>query len=81
VIPVSSVRDHEAYQEFAIGTHLAMARPRLIQRMSLENSLAVESSFAVRFTRTINNGACSDIGPARDQIAAPPELDYQLEGQ
>jgi hypothetical protein len=58
VIPVSSVRDHEPYQEFTIGTRLAVARTRLFQRMSLENSFAVESSFAAHFTRIFNSGAC-----------------------
>jgi hypothetical protein len=28
-----------------------------------------------------NNGACSDVGPPRDHIAAPPELYSQLEAQ
>jgi hypothetical protein len=74
VIPVSSVCDHEPYQEFTIGTRLAIARTRLIQRMSLENSFAVGCSFAVRFTSTFNGGACSDLGIPRDHSAAPPGL-------
>ena len=68
MIPVSSVRDHEAYQEFTIGTCLAVARAGFIQRMSLENSFAVESSFTVRFTRTFNSGTCSDLSAPRDHI-------------
>jgi hypothetical protein len=68
VIPVSSVRDHEAYQEFTIGTRLAVARAGFIQRMPLENSFAVESSFAVHFTRIFNSGACSDLSTPRDHI-------------
>jgi len=81
VIPASSVRDYEVYQEFTIGTRLAVSMPRFIQRMSLENSLAVQSSSAVRFTRTFNNDACTDVDPPRDHIAAPHELYSQLEAQ
>ena len=68
MIPVSSVRDREAYQEFTIGTCLAVARAGFIQRMSLENSFLVESSFPVRFTRTFNSGTCSDLSAPRDHI-------------
>ena len=75
--PVSSVRDHEAYQEFTIGTRLAVERARLIQRMSLENSFVVESSFTVRVTRTFNSGTCSDLSAPRDHIAAAPGLNSQ----
>ena len=81
MITVSSVRDHEAYQEFTIGTRLAVERARLIQRMSLENSFVVESSFTVRVTRTFNSGTCSDLSTPWENIASPTGLYSQLEGQ